>query len=50
MTEKITGWFPPMCPECKSGKHRNCTGWTLDDSDAEIDCECPECQKEGTQP
>lgn len=36
----IGGWFPPRCPECISGKHGNCTGWTLDEDDNEIDCEC----------
>lgn len=36
----LTGWFPPLCPECRDGKCRNCTGWTLDAADNEIDCAC----------
>lgn len=28
------------CPECRDGKHRNCTGWTLDDADRVVGCAC----------
>lgn len=34
-----------LCPECRDGKHRNCDGQTLNDSDEFVDCPC-ECQKE----
>jgi hypothetical protein len=31
------------CPECKSDKHRNCTGWAIDeDTDNVVACECAE--------
>jgi hypothetical protein len=29
-----------MCPECAQGKHNNCIGWTLDDEDNEVECDC----------
>jgi len=29
------------CPECRSGKHGNCTGWAIDpDTDEMVECEC----------
>jgi hypothetical protein len=28
------------CPECRDGKHWNCTGWALDVNDQEVDCQC----------
>lgn len=31
------------CPECRQGKHANCTGWALDpDTDELVDCPCAE--------
>jgi hypothetical protein len=34
---------PADCPECRSGKHVNCTGWALDeDSDELVECGCAE--------
>lgn len=30
------------CPECRSGKHPNCTGWALDDADEMVECPCAE--------
>lgn len=33
------------CPECRDGKCRNCTGWTIDTKDDLIDCGCA-CTKE----
>jgi Zn finger protein HypA/HybF involved in hydrogenase expression len=31
------------CPECRSGKHHNCTGWAIDEAtDEVIACPCPE--------
>lgn len=29
---------PTRCPECRDGKPRNCTGWTLNSVDEEIPC------------
>ena len=47
--ESDTGGLEPerdlvvlLCPECQQGKHRNCIGWTLNDADEEVPCECPE--------
>lgn len=31
-----------ICPECKSGKHHNCTGWAIDPDDEVTQCECVE--------
>lgn len=28
------------CPECRVGKHGNCTHWALDWRDQEVDCPC----------
>lgn len=29
------------CPECRSGKHLNCTGWAVDrETDELVECEC----------
>lgn len=29
------------CPECRQGKHGNCTGWSIDeDTDEIVDCPC----------
>jgi hypothetical protein len=30
----------PTCPECRDGKHRNCTGWALDANDEMTPCHC----------
>lgn len=31
----------PICPECAAGKHRNCTGWALDETtDEVVACGC----------
>lgn len=31
-----------ICPECRSGKHKNCDGTALDyDLDDIVDCRCP---------
>lgn len=31
------------CPECRAGKHGNCTGWAIDpDNDDMVPCECQE--------
>lgn len=35
---KVTLGF--ICPECRDGKHGNCTGWALDGNDRMVDCEC----------
>lgn len=33
----------PLCPECRDGKHLNCTGWALDpETDEQTYCGCPE--------
>ena len=29
-----------VCPECRDGKHGNCTGWSIDDHDDIVDCRC----------
>lgn len=35
------GLTPRDCPECRNGKHANCTGWALDeDTDEVVDCDC----------
>jgi hypothetical protein len=32
---------PLDCPECRQGKHVNCTDWALDpDTDEMVECEC----------
>lgn len=28
------------CPECRAGKHPNCTGWALDENDDTVECGC----------
>jgi len=34
-------WVPIQpCPECRQGKHSNCTGWALDDRDEITQCPC----------
>jgi hypothetical protein len=34
---------PEPCPECRAGKCRNCTGWSLDDHlDEIVPCPCKE--------
>lgn len=33
---------PPLCPECRDGKHRNCIGEALADDDTLVPCGCPE--------
>lgn len=31
------------CPECRQGKHGNCTGWSLDtNTDELVECPCAE--------
>jgi hypothetical protein len=30
----------PICPECRAGKHVNCTDWAIDDSDGLVACGC----------
>jgi len=30
----------PACPDCRDGKHRNCTGWALAADDQEWLCPC----------
>jgi len=32
-----------MCPECRDGKHQNCTGWSLDANDNVVPCPCHRC-------
>lgn len=34
-----------ICPECRNGKHVNCTGWALDDRDEMVTCGCPTCRE-----
>lgn len=29
-----------QCPECRNGKHPNCTGWALDAADEVVSCGC----------
>lgn len=32
---------PADCPECRAGKHQNCTEWAVDeDTDEVVDCDC----------
>lgn len=31
---------PEDCPECRQGKHANCTGWALDADDEQTECGC----------
>lgn len=31
---------PLTCPECRDGKHKNCTLWAYDDNDHEVMCQC----------
>lgn len=34
----------PTCPECRNGKHVNCTGDALDeDTDTIVACTCTDC-------
>lgn len=34
---------PRDCPECRSGKHQNCTEWAIDeDTDEVVACDCAE--------
>jgi hypothetical protein len=36
----------PVCPECRDGKHTNCTEWALDPiTDDVVACLCDECHK-----
>lgn len=31
------------CPECRAGKHPNCTGWAINpDTDEIVECPCAE--------
>lgn len=33
-----------LCPECRVGKHRNCTGVAFDDvTDEQVECPCHDC-------
>lgn len=33
-----------LCPECRDGKHRNCTGVAFtDDTDEQVPCPCHDC-------
>lgn len=32
-----------LCPECMVNKHGNCAGFTVDDDDCIVQCECPVC-------
>lgn len=34
-----------ICPECEQGKHGNCTGWALDETDREVECMCQVCDR-----
>jgi hypothetical protein len=36
----LTQLGEPACPECRDGKHRNCTGWALDADDKMVPCHC----------
>lgn len=39
----MTEQHPGDCPECRQGKHRNCTGQVLDlDTDQWHECTCAE--------
>lgn len=29
-----------VCPECRDGKHPNCTGWALGPNDDLVECNC----------
>lgn len=32
---------PPVCPECRTGKHGNCDGWAFDEkADQIVQCQC----------
>jgi len=32
-----------LCPECRDGKHVNCTGWAVnEETDDVVDCHCPD--------
>lgn len=33
---------PPVCPECKNGKHQNCDGVALNENDTLDQCACEE--------
>lgn len=55
--ESDTGGLEPerdlvalLCPECMAGKHRNCAEFTVDDHDAFVPCECPECDPSADPP
>lgn len=38
----LTASRAPVCPECRSGKHRNCDGTALDEAaDDIVECRCP---------
>jgi hypothetical protein len=39
---------PLLCPECHAGKHRSCAEFTVDEHDAIVPCECPECEHSDT--
>lgn len=32
--------IPPICPECKNGKCRNCDNIAMDQNDAIVQCQC----------
>ncbi|ASD52318.1 hypothetical protein QCN32_gp43 [Arthrobacter phage Niktson] len=41
----------PLCPECRDGKHQNCTGQALHPvSDEIVACNCPTCEPTKEKP
>jgi hypothetical protein len=42
------GWTR-RCPECKAGKHADCTGEALDDRDQLVPCTCTDPADHGVQ-
>ena len=39
--EYLGEWLTAQpCPECRQGKHSNCTGWALNDQDELVQCPC----------
>ena len=38
----MTRHTPPICPECRDGKCRNCDNRALDEHDQIVECHCPD--------
>jgi hypothetical protein len=39
-----------MCPECRVGKHSNCSGVAFDSNDLQVPCPCHRCNPPKAEP